>query len=49
MSVEATAHQAVIQPVSATPVVAVAGILLVVAVTCVLLVSFMLYRRSGRR
>ena len=49
MSVEAAALEAVIRPTSATPVVAVAGILLVAAVMSVLLLSFVLYRRSGRR
>jgi hypothetical protein len=29
--------------------VAVAGILVVVAIMCVLLISFLYYRRSGRR
>lgn len=41
--------EAVIHPVSATPVVALAAILLVVAVTCVLLMSWLLYWRSGKR
>ncbi len=38
-----------IQATSATPVVAVAGALALVAVLSVFLVSFMMYRRSGRR
>ena len=41
--------EAVIQPVSATPVVAVTAILVVVAVMSVLLISFLFYWRSGRR
>lgn len=41
--------EAVIQPLSATPVVAVAAILLVVAVMSVLLISWLFYWRSGRR
>lgn len=36
-------------PASATPVVAVTGILLIVAVGSVLFVSFLFHRRSGRR
>jgi hypothetical protein len=39
----------VAQPPSATGVVALAGLLLVVAVICVVVVSFMFHRRSGRR
>lgn len=35
--------------VSATPAVAVIGLLLVAAVLSVLVVSFVLHRRSGRR
>ncbi len=40
---------AFVHPVSATPVVAVTGILLVAAVMSVLFISFFLHRRSGRR
>lgn len=40
---------ALVQPVSATPVVAITGILLIIAVMSVLFISFMLHRRSGRR
>ncbi|HET9077712.1 MAG TPA: hypothetical protein VFN68_12335 [Acidimicrobiales bacterium] len=42
-------YGAFVQPLSATPVVAVAGILLILAVMSVLFVSFFLHRRSGRR
>ena len=41
--------EAVIQPVSATPVVALTAVLVVVAVMSVLLLSFLFYWRSGRR
>lgn len=41
--------EAVIQPVSATPVVAVAAILILLAVAGVLLLSYLFYWRSGRR
>ena len=41
--------EAVIQPVSATPVVALTVILLVVAVASVMLISWLFYWRSGRR
>ena len=41
--------EAVVQPMSATPVVALAVILLVAAVASVLIASFLMYRRSGRR
>ncbi|MDA8044188.1 MAG: hypothetical protein M0Z30_02965 [Actinomycetota bacterium] len=40
---------ATVHPVSATPVVALAVVLLVLAVTSVLLISWLLYWRSGRR
>jgi hypothetical protein len=40
---------AVIHPASASPVVALTVILLLVAVTGVLLVSYLLYWRSGKR
>jgi hypothetical protein len=40
---------AVVEPFSATPVVALAGILLLVAVASIFVVSFLFYRRSGRR
>lgn len=49
MPARADILEAVIRPVSATPVVAIAGILFVAAVVSVLLLSFVLYRRSGRR
>ena len=41
--------EAVIRPVSSTPVVAIPVILLVIAVTGVLLLSWLFYWRSGRR
>ena len=41
--------EAVIKPVSATPVVALTVILMVVAVMSVLLISYLFYWRSGRR
>ena len=41
--------EAVIRPVSATPVVALAVILVVAAVISVLLISYLFYWRSGRR
>jgi hypothetical protein len=41
--------EAVVQPVSSTPVVALAGVLLLIAVVSVLLISFVFYWRSGRR
>ena len=40
---------AAVRPLSATPVVALAVILLVMAVLSVFLASWLLYRRSGRR
>jgi hypothetical protein len=40
---------AVVQPASATPVVAVAAVLVVVAILVVLTVSFYFHRRSDRR
>lgn len=49
MSTDTLVRLAVIRPLSATPVVAVAALLLVAAVMTVLLASFVLYRRSGRR
>lgn len=42
-------NTSVIRPVSATPVVALAVSLLVAAVVCVLLISYLFYWRSGRR
>jgi hypothetical protein len=41
--------EAVVRPASATPVVAIAGILLIVAVSSVLFLAFLFHRRSGRR
>ena len=41
--------EAVIRPVSATPVVALTAVLVLAAVVSVLLVSFLFYWRSGRR
>jgi len=41
--------EAVINPESATPVVALTVILVVVAVMSVLLLSYLFYWRSGRR
>ena len=40
---------AAVQATSATPVVAVAGALALAAFLCVMLLSFVMYRRSGRR
>jgi hypothetical protein len=44
-----SASHAITHSASATPVVALAVILLVAAVTAVLLVSYLLYWRSGKR
>lgn len=41
--------EAVMQPVSATPVVALTVVLVLAAVVSVLLISFLFYWRSGRR
>lgn len=41
--------EAVISPVSATPVVALTVILVVIAVMSVVLLSWLFYWRSGRR
>lgn len=49
MSTDTLVRLAAIRPLSATPVVAVAALLLFAAVMTVLLASFVLYRRSGRR
>ncbi|HET6963426.1 MAG TPA: hypothetical protein VFH58_01555 [Acidimicrobiales bacterium] len=41
--------EAVIQPVSATPVVVLTVVLVLAAVVSVVLISFLFYWRSGRR
>jgi hypothetical protein len=40
---------AVVRPLSGTPVVLLTAVVLVLAVACVFALSFVLYRRSGRR
>lgn len=42
-------HEAVIRPLSATPVVAIAVGLVLLAIVCVVLASYLLYWRSGKR
>ncbi len=41
--------EAVMQPVSATPVVALTVVLILAAVVSVVLISYLFYWRSGRR
>jgi hypothetical protein len=49
LSAAAVGGSAVVRPLSGTPVVVLTAVVLVVAVVCVFALSFLLYRRSGRR
>jgi hypothetical protein len=49
LSAAVVGGSAVVRPLSGTPVVVLTAAVLLVAVGCVLALSFLLYRRSGRR
>ena len=49
LSAAAVGGSAVVRPLSGTPVVVLTVAVLLFAVACVFALSFLLYRRSGRR